>query len=221
MSSGTQTSSEGKDDGFRLPKVVPPNVTLKAPRSREQQMVEKQREIMSKLIFPSHVISEKAHPNVSSYKELIRELELAAKDVKPEAGEERLLTKGDFHKLSKSGQTFEEIKTVKNKCDIFLRRAKIFEKQAKDLNKQGADRSKIVEAASMSKIFNMNHSYCIATVSCPQRMAVLNHCFSRYPPDVVNALLQAGQYEYLCGKERSAVERCIGTKVQKTISKIL
>lgn len=220
MSSETQASNE-KDDGFKLPKIVPSNVTLKAQKSREQQMVEKQREIMSKLIFPSHVISEKAHPNVSSYKELIRELELAAKDVKPESGEERLFTKGDFQKLSISGQTFEDIKNVKNKCDVFLRRSKIFEKQTKELNEQGADRSKIVEAASMSKIFNMNHSYCVATVSCPQRMAVLNHCFSRYSPDVVNALLKAGQHEYLCGKERSAVERCIGQKVQKTMSKIL
>lgn len=218
MSSETQASNE---DGFKLPKIVPPNVRLKGQKSREQQMVEKQREIISKLIFPSHVISEKAHPNVSSYKELVRELELAAKDTTPESGGERLFTKGDFQKLSKSGQTFEDIKNVKNKCDVFLRRSKIFEKQAKELNEQGADRSKIVEAASMSKIFNMNHSYCVATVSCPQRMAVLNNCFSRYPSDVVNALLKAGQHEYLCGKERSAVERCIGGKVQKTMSKIL
>ena len=134
---------------------------------------------------------------------------------------------------------FSEIVNIHEKCDVYLRRAKNFERLAKEQSQQlssssssssplsssslsllssSSDQSaRLIETVSMSEIFHMNYRYCIASVSCPERVAVLNHCYSQYPPDVVKALVMAGQHDFICNKEKKAVERCCGQKVQAVI----
>ena len=74
-----------------------------------------------------------------------------------------------------------------------------------------------MEAASYAKLFELNFNYCIASVSSPQRMRALNRCYSSLDANVVRAIAQAGQLEFICPQERKAVERAVGQKVQSAV----
>jgi len=222
------TDNEQKE--FKLRRYSPETVSIDAQQNVKHGL-EKQRQVLANLIFPPHIPGP-CHPNVASFADLIRDLNEAAKlDSKENLGErlsgtQTFFSKNDIDKLKTNPTNaritpLEEIEAVNKKCDVYLRRAKFFEKMAIERKEKGFDKNSIIEAVSMTKIFQMNHRYCIASVSCPQRIAVLNHCFSRHPPEVVQALVQSGQHGYLCGKERKAVERCCGQKTQALMRKIL
>lgn len=74
-----------------------------------------------------------------------------------------------------------------------------------------------METASYAKLYELNFNYCIASVTCPRRMNALNRCFSSLDPNLVRALAQAGQFDFICPQERKAVERAVGQKVQSAV----
>eukprot|EP00558_Chaetoceros_sp_UNC1202_P003254 CAMPEP_0197243990 /NCGR_PEP_ID=MMETSP1429-20130617/9253_1 /TAXON_ID=49237 /ORGANISM="Chaetoceros sp., Strain UNC1202" /LENGTH=162 /DNA_ID=CAMNT_0042704285 /DNA_START=12 /DNA_END=500 /DNA_ORIENTATION=+ len=115
----------------------------------------------------------------------------------------------------------QEIQRVKHKCDAYLRRVNHFRKEIEAKTESNAGKESINQSIVQAKIFDLNYGYCLAHVSCPQRTAVLNECFHRHPPEVVQALAQAGQHEFICMKERKAVERCCGQKVESIMRQVL
>ena len=224
------STTDSEQKAFKLPRISPDTVSIDAQQNVKRGL-EKQRQVLANLIFPPHIPGP-CHPNVASFADLIRDLNEAANlDSKEKLGEggngnQTFFSKNDIDKLKTNPTNaritpLQEIDIVNKKCDVYLRRAKFFEKTANERKEKDFDKSSIIEAVSMAKIFQMNHRYCIASVSCPQRIAVLNHCFSRHPPEVVQALVQSGQHGYLCGKERKAVERCCGQKTHSVMRKIL
>jgi len=228
MSSASEDSE--KSPTFKLARAAPELVSFEAQQNVKRGL-DKQRQVLANLIFPPHIPGP-CHPNITSFVDLIRDLNEAAKLDSEEnhkegiQGNQRFFSKNDIEKLKTNPTNaritpLNEIDMLNKKCDIYLRRAKNFETMANDRKEKGSEKNRIIEAVSMSKIFHMNYRYCIASLSCPQRIAVLNQCFSRHSPEVVQALLQSGQHGYLCGKERKAVERCCGQKSQAVMRKIL
>ena len=114
------------------------------------------------------------------------------------------------NKSSDSSNMMKEIETIKNKC-------RHLEWNTESRNEHAGQNDRSIE----SLISEMNYRYCIASVTCPGRIAALNKCFSRYPPEFVEALYREGRRAYLCGKERGAVERCCGQKVQSVMRQLL
>jgi hypothetical protein len=232
---------------LKLKRAVPEIVSMEI-KQKYQKGLEKQRQLLANLIFPSHIPSP-CHPNVSSLAEVIRDLKeiLTRKESESKSGggggsdsctsEEKcpttssnLFSKQDIELLGRNprGGTTErfvtplqEILRVHEKCDVYLRRAKHYEmlakKQQQNEKLTKENKNALLETVSMSKIFQMNYRYCIASISCPKRVAILNNCYSQYPPEVVQAMVKAGQHEFLCTKERKAVERCCGQKVQSLV----
>ena len=215
---------------FKLTRAAPEAISIEAQQNVKRGL-DKQRQVLANLIFPPHIPGP-CHPNITSFVDLIRDLNEAAKvdsemmQHKEQEGSHTFFSKNDIEKLESNPTNVRitplaEINMLNEKCDIYLRRAESFENIANDRKEKGSDKNRIIEAVSMSKIFHMNHRYCIASLACPQRIAVLNQCFSRHSPEVVQALVRSGQHGYLCGKERNAVERCCGQKSQAVMRKIL
>lgn len=231
---------------LKLKRAVPEIVSMEM-KQKYQKGLEKQRQLLANLIFPSHIPSP-CHPNVSSLAEVIRHLKetLTRKESESKSGgggsdrctneekkcptsDNNLFSNQDIELLGRNprGTTaqfvtpLQEILRVHEKCDVYLRRAKHYEmlakKQQQNEKLTKENKNALLETVSMSKIFQMNYRYCLASVSCPKRVAVLNNCYSQYPPEVVQALVKAGQHEFLCTKERKAVERCCGQKVQSLV----
>lgn len=242
-------ATAGRAAALKLNRVVP-EILSKEMNHKYQKGLEKQRQILANLIFPSHIPGP-CHPNVSSLAEVIRDLQEAMTTRKEEEPQTSSNNSGSGRNNTTAGERYptasffsnrdieiltsqnprdttarvattplQEILHVQDKCDMYLRRAKHYETLAKKLQNEKStedNKNALLEMVSMSKIFQMNYRYCIASVSCPNRVAVLNHCYSQYPPEVVQALVKAGQHEFLCTKERKSVERCCGQKVQSLI----
>jgi len=201
-----------------VPEVLKTGIAKSNASQKMERGLERQRQMLSKIIFPSHIPGP-CHPNVTSMENLIKDLQEAGKT-------DAAFTKDDLETLQSnprnaSSTPLNEIEVVRDKCNVYSRRANHFRKSAKTKQDEGADKNSIIEAVAMSKIYDLNYRYCIASISCPQRIAVLNNCFNRHPPEVVQAIAKAGQHQYLCGKERKSVERCSGQKVESVMRKIL
>ncbi len=217
------------EHGFKLRPTTVPRVIAQDAEEKMNRSLQQQRKLLSNIIFPSNLPAP-CHPNVKSFTHLIRDLEAAAK------GEEihgavndspyKTFSKEDLQKLESNVTNDlitprKEIEIIQSKCSVHLRRAEYFQRLANERKEEGADKKVVFEKLSMAKIFQMNYEYCIASVSCPQRVAAFNHCFCNYTPDVIKAVVQAGQHKYICGKERQAIERCCGQKASAVIRKIL
>jgi hypothetical protein len=223
--------STSQETGFKLKPTPVPQALAQEAKEKMERGLQKQRQLLANVIFPSNMPGP-CHPNVTSFVHLIRDLEIAAK------GEEKSgdgnfgrtvdtpFSKDDLQRL-KSNSTngsitpLKEIEVVQSKCNVHLRRAEHYQNIADKRKEEGADKHSLFQVLSMAKIFQMNYQYCIAAVSCPQRVATFNHCFSKYTPDVIKAVVEAGQHKHLCGKERKAIERCCGQKVQSAMRKVL
>ena len=220
---------------FELKPTPVPKVVVEESKRIAERGLQKQRKILASLIFPNH-IPQACFPDVTSFADLLQELKEAAnRDAKvsshapivnTDTSCDSSFSRDDLQKL-RSNPTNDAITPLKeavhvhDRCDVFLRRAEKFEKEADKKKEEGAEKNDILEALSMSKISHMNYSYCIASVSCPRRIAIFENCFQQYSRDVISAVAKEGQHKFLCQKERKGVERCCGQKVQSVMRKLL
>ena len=229
-SSNESTSPEPQ---FNLKKLeVPmPESILKDAKNRANRRLQQERQLFANIIFPSHIPAP-CHPKVTPLVNLVQDLEISEKsEIVNNDGiakrTESPFSQHEIENLKRKTPTDEiktpmrEIEVIQSKCSVHSRRADHFEKMANKLEQDGADKQSVMKAMSISKLFLMNYNYCTAAVSCPQRVAVYEHCFSGYTPDVIKAVAEAGQHQYLCEKERKATERCCGQKVQKVMRKMM
>lgn len=182
----------------------------------QQQLLSKQKQILNKLIFPVHIPGE-CHPKVAHMASIIKELNSNEdKKVDTNSGSESsILSMSDLPKIDQS--LAKDLRELRSKCIVFSRRSQEYQNELAQLQQRDASKKEIMEAASYAKLFELNFNYCIASVSSPQRMRALNRCYSSLDANVVRAIAQAGQLEFICPQERKAVERAVGQKVQSAV----
>ena len=126
---------------------------------------------------------------------------------------------------SSSSSPYEEVRKIGKQCEKFLHQSNLYHIQAERIKldiQKGNDiknkytMGKIAELSSRSELAKLNYKYCIASNSCPSRMNVLNHCYGLYKPDLVKQVFEAGKHGFICKKEKTAVERCVGGLVMNT-----
>lgn len=190
---------------------------IKPIDSPKQQRISKQKQILSKLIFPPHIPSE-CHPKVAQMASIIKELDPNEDrnfDAKSASVSSPLLSKSDLPKIDRS--LAKDLRELRSKCIVYAQKSQQYQKELMKLKKEDASKKEIMEAASYAKLFELNFNYCISSVSCPQRMNALNRCYSSLDANIVRAIAQAGQFEFICPQERKAVERSVGQKVQSVV----
>lgn len=194
---------------FKLEAPKLPKLEKQKQENSQKTENNRQRQILSKLIFPPHIPGE-CHPKVSVMASIVRELE--------EDDDDRsapLLTMKDLPKIDQS--LAKDLKNLETKCGVFKKLSNQYQKDYEKLKADDASKKDIMEAASYAKLYELNFNYCIATVSSPKRMRELNSCFKNLDVNTVRQIAQAGQLEYICPQERKAVERAVGQKVQRVV----
>ncbi|KAL7484891.1 hypothetical protein ACHAW6_010502 [Cyclotella cf. meneghiniana] len=73
----------------------------------------------------------------------------------------------------------------------------------------------------LANIYDVNHKMCIARSTCPDRTESLMSCLRGIDPDLVQALTKQGLGALVCSEERRAVERCVGSGVQRVMKEVL
>eukprot|EP01083_Nonionella_stella_P082514 227757_1 len=207
----------------QAPQAMPSTSTSRRREEAERRIqagVDKQREILSKLIYPSH-IPMGILPKSTSMAELILDLDAAGKS----QDDSNVFSQDDIQALNRNSKNlkttpFQEIKRIHQKCDIYLRQSKKYEKEFLKRKELGADKNSILESKAMTQIYEVNYRYCLSHVSCPQRMAILNNCYGSYSGEIVKKLAESGQLDYICKNERTAIERCCGQKVEAVMSQL-
>ncbi|KAL3776108.1 hypothetical protein HJC23_010701 [Cyclotella cryptica] len=73
----------------------------------------------------------------------------------------------------------------------------------------------------LANIHGINHKMCLARATCPERTESLVSCLRGVDPNVVHALAKQGLGALVCLEERRAVERCVGSGVQRVVKEAL
>ena len=189
---------------------------IKQMDSPQHQLLSKQKQILSKLIFPPHIPGE-CHPKVAQMASIIKELDSKEENLDDNSvsSSSPLLSEIDLPKIDRS--LAKDLRELRSKCIVYAQRSQQYQKELLKLKKDDASKKEIMETASYAKLYELNFNYCIASVTSPRRMNALNRCFSSLDPNLVRALAQAGQFDFICPQERKAVERAVGQKVQSAV----
>ena len=206
----------------------------KLPPAHRKQ-VERQRKLMSELIFPPY-ISGKCMPNVKT-------LDMLISRIKDQDGDDdgsgddgsanvSLFTKDEWERIKhpqpgSNGMSnmspWEHVHHVDRSCRQF--KLKHLHAKVKALNakkrlieaggQSQADAITYEEEKARSIIMDMNYKFCQNQVSCPERMDRLVTCWGAFGPVIIKKYSEAGQQGLICKSEREAVERCSGGLVQR------
>jgi hypothetical protein len=128
------------------------------------------------------------------------------------------ISQDELQSLQKKSESYKKVTKLGKHCEPFLHHSNLhllqIESIKSDIETYKEDsqytKGKIAELNALSKLSSLNYKYCISSQSCPERMEVLNRCYSRFNRDIVQALAKAGGTDYICNKEKKAVERCVG-----------
>ena len=208
----------------------------KLPPAHRKQ-VERQRKLMSELIFPPY-ISGKCMPNVKTLDRLISRMKDQDNgDDDTGSGDDgsatvSLFTKDEWERIKhpqpgSNGMSnispWEHVRHVDRSCRQF--KLKHLHAKVKALNakkrlieaggQSQADAITYEEEKARSIIMDMNHKFCQNQVSCPERMDRLVTCWGAFGPVIIKKYSEAGQQGLICKSEREAVERCSGGLVQR------
>lgn len=73
----------------------------------------------------------------------------------------------------------------------------------------------------LANIHDINHKMCMARATCPDRTESLVSCLRGIDPNLAHALAKQGLGALVCSEERRAVERCVGSGVQRVVKEVL
>ena len=80
---------------------------------------------------------------------------------------------------------------------------------------------KLTQNYILANIHDVNHKMCLARATCPDRTESLMSCLRGVDPNLVQALAKQGLGALVCSEERRAVERCVGSGVQRVMKEVL
>ena len=161
------------------------------------------------MIFPPHIPGS-CHPNVNSMIALIEDGE---NNDSPNTNDAAL--------QSQQNGAQNDVKHVGKHCESFIHKSNLYSLQVERIKSDPAGydegsrytKGKITELTARAKIAALNYKYCIASQICPQRMQILNSCYNKLSRQSVVDMMETGRHDYICKKEKTAVERCVARLV--------